>query len=365
MKILLVEDNPDHSELIQDSCHEAFSLNCSITVHSTLVAGLSALAADTYDIAFVDLSLPDSNIAATTEALRELQTAVPIIVLTSLNDEEVGRQLIKNGAQDFLPKDNLNTTLLQRMTTYAIERKHYQVQLENHAFNQQTFCRSLSHDFKAPIRNIGQLTSMLKEQLLERNVLENENRSLFDKIDGRLEKMNRLVDGLYHYILTEQQLVTDGFVDLNQTMLELEQLLTSNNQKTVTIHFEKLPTINGDNTQIFLLLQNILENAIKYCEVDPIITVSSEKVQNDYASNTHHAHKIHVRDNGIGIEEHFIQEIFEPFRRLHPEYQHQGTGLGLSVVKRIVDNHKGKISVQSTLGKGTCFTLIFPHTEAQ
>lgn len=364
MKILLVEDNPDHSELIQECCHQAFPDDCEITVYTTLATGLSEVNIGNYDIALFDLSLPDASVSATTNALSVLKTPMPIIVLTSLNDEDVGRELIKNGAQDFLPKDNLHSALLQRMVNYAIERKHYQVQLENHATNQETFCRSLSHDFKTPIRNIGQLTSMLKEQLLARNALDVEDHNLLEKIDGRLEKMNRLVDGLYHYILTDQRQVNDQWVDLNTLMDELSSLVISDSPKAVTLKYADLPSIKGDPSQLFLLMQNIIENAIKYCSTDPVICISSENISEDQNEGYLAGNKIKICDNGIGIEQQYIQEIFEPFRRLHPEFEHQGTGLGLSVVKRIVSNHNGEIRVSSSLGKGTCFTLVFPRDDS-
>ncbi|WP_158967200.1 ATP-binding protein [Paraglaciecola sp. L3A3] len=360
MKVLLIEDNPDHLELIIECCYGAFTDSCQVETFDTLSAGLAALGSSIFDIALIDLSLPDSNIEATTQTLKQLQTTVPIIVLTSLQDGEVGRQLIKDGAQDFLPKGSLHDTLLQRMALYAIERKHHQVQLENRTLDQQTFCRSLSHDFKAPIRNVGQLTSLLKDRLTDRQVLDSEDHNLFEKIENRLHTMNRLVEGLYDYILTDHISAGNELVDLNQIIIELKPILFNDAKTQVSIHCDNLPIIHGNRAQIFMLVQNILENAIKYCEQEPVITITYEVIHVKTKLNEYLLHQIKICDNGIGIETRFINEIFEPFRRLHSESEYRGTGLGLSTVKRIMKNHNGKVLIESEKNKGTCITLQFP-----
>ncbi|MEP1445778.1 MAG: ATP-binding protein [Paraglaciecola sp.] len=360
MKVLLIEDNPDHLELIKECCLGAFADDCQIDIFTMLSAGLEALHVGDFDIALIDLCLPDSNIENTTTALKELKTTVPIIVLTSLQYDDVGQRMIKDGVQDLLPKESLHQTLLQRMVLYAIERKHHQVELENRTVNQQTFCRSLSHDFKAPIRNVGQLTGLLKEQLAERDVLDSDDLFLFENIESRLQTMNYLVEGLYDYILTDHIAAGNEAIDLNQIITELQQILSSDNKINISIKSHSFPPIKGNRAQIFMLMQNILENAIKYCDVDPIITITHANINKRAALNAVLSHQIKICDNGIGIDNRFINDIFEPFRRLHSDFEYQGTGLGLSTVKRIMNNHKGEVSIQSEQGKGTCITLEFP-----
>lgn len=358
MNILLIEDNQDHRELIEEYCLQAFGDDCDVSSYAKLHLGLEALNKDSIDILLVDLTLPDSPAYETESILKELVTPIPIIVLTSLNDEVLGQKLIKNGAQDFLPKDSLNAALLHRMVNYAIERKRGQYRLEQRAINQQTFCRSLSHDFKAPIRNITQLTSILKGQLTERAALKENECELFSKIDERLATMNRLIDGLYHYILTEElEPPSDTLVDLNVIMAELKELFAGD--KKVTIKYSHLPTIKGNDTQIYLLLQNILENGIKFCQREPVIVVSA---LTQHSSVFAHDLSYHIKicDNGIGIDKAFLKEVFQPFRRLHADSDYAGSGLGLSVVERIMNNHNGKIRVESNLNEGTCITLAFP-----
>ncbi|MBU3004598.1 ATP-binding protein [Paraglaciecola arctica] len=359
MKILLIEDNPDHIELIEECCHSAFTTNCNISTYNTLADGVAALQSGTFDIALIDLSFPDSDIDATTKVLRDLESSIPIIVLTSLQDEEIGRQLVKDGVQDYLPKDSLQKTLLQRMTLYAIERKRHQVQLIDNAANQQAFCRSLSHDFKAPLRNLDYLNTILKEQLSQRQVLLGEDLSMFDKIEHRLLAMTHLVDGLNNYLQVEQVSTISEQVDLNLIMFELRLLLTSDLYNNASITFEKLPTIQGNRAQIYILLQNILQNALKYCNTSPIVTVTALEIKQSSAGKNEVRHQINICDNGIGIENSFVESIFKPFHRLHSESEYPGSGLGLSVVQRIMNNHNGEVSVTSELGKGSCFSLTF------
>ncbi|MEG3767189.1 hybrid sensor histidine kinase/response regulator [Alteromonas sp. 14N.309.X.WAT.G.H12] len=360
MKILLIEDNQDHRELIEEYCSHAFGNDCDILSFDKLKSGLDALDTTSFDIALIDLSLPDSCAEDTELALENLDTHIPIIVLTSLNDEMLGQNLIQKGAQDFLPKDSLNSALLHRIINYSIERKKGQFSLEQRAIDQQTFCISLSHDFKAPIRNISQLTKILKSRLEEKNSFEEGDNLLFSKIDERLSTMNRLIDGLYNYILTEElHPAPDNSVDLNNIISELEQLLTNVNGKNVTIKYGELPVIKGNDTQIYLLLQNILENAIKFCRVDPVIIITSKSDESSTFSGLFR-HKITISDNGIGIDKQYLKDVFNPFRKLHSDSDYPGSGLGLSVVERIIYNHGGKIWIDSDKNKGTSITLAFP-----
>ncbi|MGB3726435.1 MAG: ATP-binding protein [Glaciecola sp.] len=325
-----------------------------------ILQGLEALQLKQFDIALVDLSLPDSNIEDTISTLSSIQTSVPIIILSSLQDIELGQPLIAEGAQDFLPKDSLHKTLLHRMAHYTIERKRNQVELEEQATNQETFCRSLSHDFKAPTRNIGQLTSMLKSQMHERNVLNEQDNEVFELIDSRLTIVRALVDGLHDYLQSGQMPILQKPIDLNILVTEIHELLGANEDKKITLNCAALPTIKGEKAQLFMMLQNLIGNAIKYCKSEPEIHITASPINKKTASGEHLRHEIQIIDNGIGIDERFLDQVFAPFKRLHSKTEYDGSGLGLSIVRQVMKNHKGHIDISSEIGKGTCVTLQFP-----
>ena len=114
-------------------------------------------------------------------------------------------------------------------------------------------------------------------------------------------------------------------------------------------------SVNADEGQMMQLLQNLVENALKYCDGTPVIHISSEEDDNFY--------KFSVKDNGIGIEQQYLERIFQIFQRLHTKEKYEGTGIGLAVCKRIVERHNGEIWVESELGKGSTFYFTIPKKE--
>ncbi len=363
MQVLLIEDNPDHAELVMDTIQNAYSGSAEIDWHTELFPAL-ALLSDTslsehhFDICLCDLQLPDSGIDETTTKLQHLDSYVPIVVLTSLDDEGKAKTLLQKGVQDYLSKEDLQPSHLYRTCTYAIERKRQTVQIENRNRDQAAFCYSLSHDFKGPLRRIGNLLDFLKDDLSERVELTEKEKEHFDAIHKNVGSVNALIGDLYQYLDLENS--RENFVDvnLNEVIEEAQQLLGLADSHPAHITVSALPCINGNRAQLVILFKNLLDNAIKYCQGNPIVYVRMDVGPNDRFV------LISVHDNGIGIAAEKIDRIFSPFQRLHGDSEYTGTGLGLSIVKRIIDNHQGRIQVQSELGKGTTITVSLPLVHA-
>ena len=139
-------------------------------------------------------------------------------------------------------------------------------------------------------------------------------------------------------------------VALDDVLTNLKASIKENNAQ---ITHDILPTIKGDPLQINQLLQNLIANAIKFHgENQPIIHVSAQEFGKDWLFS--------ISDNGIGIEQHHQEQIFNIFKRLHTRDEYEGTGIGLSICKRIVQKHGGKIWVESEPGKGTTFYFTIP-----
>ncbi|RLU01026.1 ATP-binding protein [Ketobacter sp.] len=351
MKILILEDNPDHAELIEDACQSAFKTNTNLQAFTTLEAGLAALQAQAFDVALFDLDLPDSNVVDTVETLTTLDTPVPVVVLTSLNDVDVAMRLIHRGIQDYLPKEELSPVLLERVCRYAIERKKQQLRLEARAQAQQMFCQSLSHDFKSPIRNIGQLATMLKDNLAERGQLTDHDQHLLQLMEQRLDSMDDLVNGLYDYLSVDGMGLQMDRVDLDAV---LNRVLSGSEwvqNKQPVIRRQPLPGVQGNASLLYILLLNLIENAIKYSQGEPIIDIAWSR-QGEHA-------QLCVKDNGIGIAAEYQEFVFQPFKRLNTG-RSIGSGLGLAIVSRIVEHHKGRIVLQSRPGEGSTFYVSLP-----
>jgi light-regulated signal transduction histidine kinase (bacteriophytochrome) len=137
----------------------------------------------------------------------------------------------------------------------------------------------------------------------------------------------------------------------------LSNLKSSIEENSAEITVDKLPTVMADKTQLIQLFQNLVGNAIKFKkpQFPPRIHISARKEGNE--------HIFSVQDNGIGMEKQYSDRIFEVFKRLHPIGEYQGTGIGLAIVKRIVERHGGRVWVESELGKGSTFYFTIPIVE--
>lgn len=361
MNVLLIEDNPDHADIVMDCVQKAFSGGAHITWHTELVPGLGQLRGDAgdnplQDVCLCDLQLPDSSIKDTTEQLSKLQTNVPIIVLTSLHDEEKAKLLIKGGAQDYLSKEDLNSGALYRTITYAIERRRQTALLEQRHRDQAAFCYSLSHDFKSPIRRIGTCLAFLLEDLSKHCELTEDELNHIDSIERNVALINNLTNDLYQYLNIDDSARNFSELDLNTALTEALQLLALD-PNTLDLDSDTLPIVEGNRSQLTLVFRNLLDNSIKYCHAKPRIRIRAEISADDRFA------LISLTDNGIGMDPEKLDLIFTPFQRLDNAKNIQGSGLGLSIVKRIIDNHGGTITATSQPGQGTVFTVRLPYIQ--
>lgn len=171
--------------------------------------------------------------------------------------------------------------------------------------------------------------------------------------------MGNLIDDLLLYSHVSQRPHEMEDVDLSEKVKRvIDDLELDINQKGAMIHVSDLPTVKGHQRQLQQLFQNLLSNAIKYSTpgVQPLIEIAATLVQEN---NTAY-HLITVKDNGIGFSEEYSLKIFQMFTRLHGKNEYSGTGVGLSIVKKVVENHNGFIRVESVPGKGSVFKIYLP-----
>jgi light-regulated signal transduction histidine kinase (bacteriophytochrome) len=138
----------------------------------------------------------------------------------------------------------------------------------------------------------------------------------------------------------------------------LEDLELDIDEKNAVIEVVKLPVVKGYRRQLQQLFQNLTSNALKYSKTGerPYIRFSAEQV----VENGRKYHMISIEDNGIGFEEQYAESIFHIFTRLHGRNEYSGTGVGLSIVKKVVENHDGIIKVESAPGQGSAFMIYLP-----
>ena len=166
--------------------------------------------------------------------------------------------------------------------------------------------------------------------------------------------MRAMIDGLLSYSRISKAAGSFGQADCEAALgTALDNLRLALEESGAIITHDPLPTVTGDELQLALLLQNLIGNAIKFRrQGPPRIHVGFEKEKNGIL--------FHVRDNGIGIERSHLDRIFTIFQRLHRREEFPGTGIGLAICKRIVENHGGRIAVQSDPGWGSTFSFFLP-----
>jgi len=210
----------------------------------------------------------------------------------------------------------------------------------------EQFAYVASHDLQEPLRMVASFTQLLA--LRYKDKLDDDAKEFIHyAVDGATRMQNLIKDLLnYSRIGTRGKSFVD--VDFNEIFNKtISNLKLSITEKNATVTCDDLPVIKGDEVQMVQLLQNLVGNALKFCDTTPIIHVSAVEGQTHYIFS--------VEDNGIGIEEQYFNKIFLIFQRLMPKDKYSGTGIGLAICKRIVERHGGKIWIKSEVGKGTTF----------
>ncbi|GEP51604.1 hypothetical protein FNO01nite_22760 [Flavobacterium noncentrifugens] len=260
------------------------------------------------------------------------------------------------------------------VTDLSEKRKHeealvaYQRQLETKVTelhqtntNLEQFIHVISHDLKEPIRKIVTYTSHLNEtksELFEKGELHN-----LKIVNSSALRLNSLVDDLVKYAFSAVK-TEEMEVDLNKILKEvLDDLELNINDYSATIKFSELPVIAASKVQMRQLFSNLISNAIKYSKrgIPPEISITASVSEFVDANNPQKKfHHIRLQDNGIGMDKMYLTKIFTIFQRLHMRNEYSGNGIGLAICKKIMENHLGKINVESTPGEGSVFNLYFP-----
>jgi light-regulated signal transduction histidine kinase (bacteriophytochrome) len=244
---------------------------------------------------------------------------------------------------------------------------HSNQELQRSNQNLEEFAYAASHDLKEPMRKIQLFSDRLKNNLEQK--LSAEERNFFDRILHATQRMNTLIDDLLMYSHVSRGAVLEEKVDLNQKVKAvLEDLELEVAEKKAEVTVDSLPVIKGHRRQLQQLFQNLIGNAIKYTrpEVPPRVHISSRLVKGAEEPHIPAEKKnepfylIEVRDNGIGFDPEDAERIFNVFTRLHGNAEYKGTGVGLSIVRKVVENHGGLIWAESKQGEGSTFKVLLP-----
>ncbi|WP_077339157.1 sensor histidine kinase [Pseudocolwellia agarivorans] len=225
-------------------------------------------------------------------------------------------------------------------------------QLLNKNKEMEQFIYTVSHDLKSPLVTIGGFTNNLATELSEQ--LTEKQQYRFSRIIENVNNMETLLGDLLELSKIVQQAITLNDVDvkkvLNEQFLVLENPIIES--KAVINVADNLHTIKANYRLFSEVILNLLSNAFKY-------RIPMQQLVIDiYTTQTETTTTLHIKDNGIGIDAKYHDLVFGIFERLSTK---DGTGVGLTIVRTIMDKHKGKVSLESTLGEGCCFSVAFPN----
>lgn len=228
--------------------------------------------------------------------------------------------------------------------------QEYTKNLESAFKELDKFAYVVSHDLKAPLRAIFNLTSWIEED--HGHEFSPEAKDLFNRVRGRVLRMEGLIEGILAYskIDRKDDVVVD--IDLNELVKDSLELLDL--PKNMTINFApNMPVLKGDKAKVNQLFMNLLSNAIKFNDKEQgLINVGCEDTGTDW--------KFSVADNGPGIDKQYHDKIFVIFQTLNARDDFESTGVGLAIVKKIIDELGGKIWVESEVGQGATFNFTIP-----
>ncbi|NQZ69260.1 MAG: hypothetical protein HRT89_14460 [Lentisphaeria bacterium] len=241
------------------------------------------------------------------------------------------------------------TDLLEEKTL-ELEQQAISLNVSNEAL--ERFAYVASHDLQEPLRTITSYIQLLEGEYKEK--LSGEADEYIEYIVSGSERMKtRIKDLLSYSRLT--QVHEMGNVDLNNLIAGIIADLKANIfEQNAVINYQDLPVVHGSRVQLETVFQNLITNALKYNESDsPTINISSSARGNQ-------TYQITVSDNGIGFDPKHADKIFEIFQRFHNIDEHEGTGIGLSICRRIIESHNGSIQVDSIVGEGSVFKIVLP-----
>jgi signal transduction histidine kinase len=255
---------------------------------------------------------------------------------------------------------NKRTLEIKHMNNQLRER-NFRLERKNHDLTSFSFIAS--HDLKEPLRKIHMFTNLIT---LSNPDLQGKSIEYFNKISQQSNRMQLLIESVLKYAQTDDDLFGFQQTSLNETAnLALASLNEKIKEKDAIIKVQSLPSIFCNPTQIEQLFINLIDNALKYAQpgVRPLIEINATRLEqsNDQNLPDSFRWRIDFSDNGIGFDDTYSEKIFEIFQRLHSNDLYPGTGIGLAICKKIVENHQGEITVKSHLGVGSVFSVILPN----
>lgn len=321
-----------------------------------------------FDLILADLMMPEMDGISLLKAALERDPEMVGIVMTGQGTIDTAVKAMKAGAVDYILKPFKLSAILpvlaralaiRRLRAENVElarrvRKHA-AELEEANKELEAFSDSVSHDLRAPLRAVDGFTSMVLSRFSEQ--IPPDARRLLLQVESSAKRMGQLIEDLLRFSRLSRQTLSKRRVNISEMVADIvRELRLEAGDREVEVRVGELPDVNGDVSLLRQVFVNLLSNAFKFTrKTKALIEVGCDTSGPENV--------FFVRDNGAGFDMAYAQKLFTVFHRMHTEDQFEGTGVGLSIVQRIVQRHGGRVWAQAEPGKGATFHVTLPKIE--
>jgi len=365
IQVLLVEDNAGDARLFREMFRNEKPGIFELTHLMRLSDAEAHLAKSEVDIVLLDMGLPDGHGLDTVRRARKAAPLIPLIVLTGLDDEAIAAEAMKEGAEDYLIKGQIENRALPRALRHAIERHRLQAEndlvLTRQLQFKDEFLSHVSHELRSPLTAIYQFVTILLDGLAgEANP---EQREYLAIVLRNVKQLQSMINDLLEvtHLQSGKPMIEAQSTSLSEAVdYAIETLAGAALAKGVALASEiedLLPFVCADPMRVRQILVILLDNAIKFTPPNGTVTIKARALE-----ESKHAVAVEVSDTGCGIDPEMVERIFERmFQAVDPASAgRQGLGLGLHICRELVTRQGGQISVRSTPGKGSNFSFSLP-----
>jgi two-component system, sensor histidine kinase and response regulator len=374
-RLLIVDDDADQ---VATMCRllrvQGYSVTGATSGANALDMLRAARADDVrFDILVTDLIMPVMDGIALLRAALEIDRDLVSIIMTGHGTVDSAVEAMKSGALDYIRKPfslkiampvlsralavrrlcRENAWLLRQVANHTIELESANRELIAANAQLDAFTRSVSHDLRQPISHIIGFAELLSKK--ETGPLNEKQREFFDYIYNGGKHLLCITEDLLRFSRVSHQAPCKENVDMEALVREiLGPMQMAEAHRRIEVRIGPLPCVRGDRALLRQAFVNLLSNAFKFTRQvsNPIVEVTGKSTDGKISYC--------IRDNGAGFDMAQSQRLFTIFQRLHSDGEFEGTGVGLSIVKRILEHHGGRITAESEIGKGTSFTLELP-----
>lgn len=358
-RLLIVDDEAAHVKALCDvlRAHSYETVGCTSAQQA-----LATLRAGSHDLLIADLQMPGMDGIGLLQRAQGIDPDLACVIMTGQGTIETAIEAMRCGAQDYVLKP-LRLNVLLSVVSRALATRRLRLEnrelirtlsertreLEASNSELEAFTHSVTHDLRGPLTAVYGFAEALDTDLAEELPLE--ARELVSDILLGAKRMATVIDDLLRLSILSRQPLARSDVDMRALVVEVVQQLQRGDLCRAEVSIGALPTARADGSLVSHVLTNLISNALKFSRVrpDPKITIGAECIDGSTA--------YFVRDNGVGFSMQRAKSLFGAFQRLHSREMFEGTGVGLSIAKRIVERHGGRIWAVAEVEKGATFSF--------